>query len=31
MPGRALTRGLVDKVLTPQEVAQEIIHFSLGG
>jgi two-component system chemotaxis response regulator CheB len=31
MPGRALTRGLADKVLTPQEVAQEIIHFSLGG
>lgn len=30
MPGRALTRGLADKVLTPREVAQEIIQFSLG-
>jgi two-component system chemotaxis response regulator CheB len=29
MPGRALTRGLADKVLTPREVAQEIIRFSL--
>lgn len=29
MPGRALTRGLADKVLTPREVAQEIIDFSL--
>jgi len=29
MPGRALMRGLADKVLTPREVAQEIIHFSL--
>lgn len=28
MPGRALTRGLADKVLTPREVAQEIIRFS---
>jgi two-component system chemotaxis response regulator CheB len=30
MPGRALTRGVADKVLTPREVAQEIIRFSLG-
>ena len=29
MPGRALMQGLVDKVLTPAEVAQEIIQFSL--
>jgi len=29
MPGRALTRGLADKVLTPPEVAREIIDFSL--
>ncbi len=29
MPGRALTRGLADQVLTPREVAQEIIRFSL--
>ena len=28
MPGRALTRGLADKVLTPREVALEIIDFS---
>jgi two-component system, chemotaxis family, protein-glutamate methylesterase/glutaminase len=28
MPGRALTQGLADKVLTPPEVAQEIINFS---
>lgn len=30
MPGRALTRGVADKVLTPLEVALEIINFSSG-
>jgi two-component system chemotaxis response regulator CheB len=29
MPGRALMKGLVDKVLTPPEVASEIVQFSM--
>jgi two-component system chemotaxis response regulator CheB len=28
MPGQALNRGLVDKVLSPAEVSEEIIRFS---
>ncbi len=28
MPGQALNRGLVDKVLSPREVSEEIIRFS---
>jgi two-component system, chemotaxis family, protein-glutamate methylesterase/glutaminase len=31
MPGRALMKGLADKVLTPPEVALEIINFSSRG